>query len=92
MTARLLTVTLGAGATQIAATFTPFNLMLVQNNGAVSANLGDATVTASLGLTLAASGATNSSVSIGPFSGQQGDASQFYLYGTPTDTVTVLLV
>jgi hypothetical protein len=92
LTARLITVTLGSGATQISATPAYFNQMIVQNDSAAVANLGDSTVTASTGVALAASGAANSIVAIGPFSGQQGDASQFWLYGTGSDKVTVLLV
>ena len=92
MTARTITVTLGAGATQISATTAWFNQMIVQNDSAAAANLGDSTVTSTTGIVLAASGAANSIVSIGPFPGQQGDASQFYLYGTASDKVNVLLV
>lgn len=92
MTARLISVTLGAGATQISATPAPFNQMIVQNDSAAAGRLGDSTVTSSTGIALAASGAANSTAVIGPFSGQQGDASQFYLYGTQNDVVTVLLV
>lgn len=92
MTARLITVTLGSGATRIVATPTYFNQMIVQNDATASANLGDSTVTATTGITLAASGAADSIVSIGPFSGQQGDASQFYLYGTASNKIAVLLI
>jgi hypothetical protein len=91
MTARMITVTLGSGATQISTTAAPFNQMVVQNIGSASANLGDATVSATIGIELAASAAANSIVSIGPFSGQQGDASQYWLYGTSGQKVAVLL-
>ena len=92
MTARLIQVTLGSGATQISATAALFNHMIVQNNSAATARLGDANVSSTNGIELAASGAANSIISIGPFSGQQGDASQFYLFGTSTDKIDVLLV
>ena len=92
MTARLIQVTLGAGATQISATAAPFNQMIVQDNAVAAARLGDSTVTATTGIALASSGAANSIVSIGPFSGQQGDASQFYLFGTAAQVINVLLV
>lgn len=92
MTARLITVTLGSGATQIATSTTVFNQMIVQNIGADTANLGDSTVTATTGIELAASAAANSIAYIGPFSGQQGDASQFWLYGTSGQKVSVLLI
>ena len=72
MTARLIQVTLGSGATRISATPAPFNQRVVQNNAAAVVTLGDANVSATDGIALAASGAANSSVSIGPFSGQQG--------------------
>ena len=40
MTARLIQVTLGAGATQISATPAYFNQMVVQDNAAAAARLG----------------------------------------------------
>lgn len=92
MTARSITVTLGSGATQIASSPTYFNQMIVQNDSAAVATLGDSTVSATVGIVLAASGAANSIVTIGPFVGQQGDASQFYLNGTSSDKVNVLLI
>jgi hypothetical protein len=91
MVARTIQVTLGAGATQISVTAAPFNQMIVQNNGS-AARLGDSTVTSTKGIALAASNAVNSTVSIGPFAGQQGDASQFYLFGTNAQVIDVLLV
>lgn len=92
MTARLITVTLGSGATQISSTHAYFNHMLVQNSSASdTCQLGDSTVTSSTGITLAGANAVNSTVTIGPFSGQQGDASQYYLYGTSGQKAAVLL-
>ena len=91
MIARTIQITLTAVATPIAATYAPFNQMIVQNNGS-AARLGDATVTATRGIALAASGAANSIVSIGPFAGQQGDASQFYAFGTSGQVIDILLV
>jgi len=91
MTARTLQITLTSAATPVSATYAPFNQMVVQNNGS-AARLGDVTVTATSGIALAASGAANSIVAIGPFAGQQGDASQFYVFGTSGQVVDVLLV
>lgn len=92
MTPRLIQVTVGSGTnTQISTTSAPFNQMTVQNNGS-AARLGDSTVTTTKGIALAASGAANSIVTIGPFSGQQGDASQFYVAGTAAQVIDVLLV
>jgi hypothetical protein len=54
--------------------------------------VGDSTVSATKGFALAAAGAAGSSITIGPFSGQQGDASQFYLFGTATQLIDVFLV
>jgi len=87
MTARLIQVTLGSGATQISATPAYFNQMTVQNNAQHSCHLGDSTVTASRGMLLQAGGQFNA----GPFSGSQGDASQFYITGTAADVIDVLL-
>jgi hypothetical protein len=90
MTARSIQVTLGAGATQISATILPFNQMTVQNNGLI-ARLGDATVSATRGISLPAANIANSVVTIGPFSGQQGDASQYWLFGTAAQVIDILL-
>ena len=87
MTARTLQITLGSGATQIAASPAPFNQMIVQNNGS-AARLGDSTVTTAKGIVLPAA----APVPVGPFSGQQGDASQFYVAGTAAQVIDVLLV
>ena len=53
--------------------------------------LGDATVTTGKGIVVPISTAVLPPVTIGPFSGIQGDASQFYLFGS-TAVVNVLLV
>lgn len=90
MTARLIQVTLGAAATQISTSPAYFNQMIVQNSGA-AARLGDATVSATKGIALPATNA-QVPVHIGPFSGMQGDASQFYLFGTAAQVVDVLLL
>ena len=50
---------------------------------------GDATVSAAKGILLAAAGGTYNT---GPISGQEGDASQFYLYGTQGDVIDIFLV
>lgn len=92
MTARLIQVTLGAAATQISVTTAFFNFMIVQNNSGAVCRLGDASVSATKGISLPASDTTNSVESVGPFSGQQGDASQFYLFGTANGLIDVLLV
>lgn len=91
MTARSIQVTLGAGATQISATAAPFNQMVVQDNAVAFCRVGDATVSATKGISLVAAGAAGSSVTIGPFSGQQGDASQYWLFGTAAQVIDVLL-
>lgn len=92
MTARLIQVTLGSGATQISTTTAPFNHMIVRNAAGHICRVGDSTVSATKGIQLAASNAVNSDVYIGPFDGAQGDASQFWLFGTAADTIDVLLV
>ena len=88
MTARSIQVTLGTGATQVSATYAPFSQMTIQNNAAHNIRYGDATVTASKGILLYASGGAGST---GTVSGQQGDASQFYIAGTNGDVIDVLL-
>jgi hypothetical protein len=87
MTARTLQVTLTASATQIYPTADYFNQMTIQNNAQHNCRLGDSTVTASRGLMLMVGGQFNA----GPFSGSQGDASQFYIAGTAGDVIDVLL-
>jgi hypothetical protein len=69
----------------------PFNQMDVQNNAAAVCRLGDSTVTSSKGIQLLASGVSGSKHTIGPFAGLQGDASQYYLYGTAAQLIDVLL-
>lgn len=91
MTARTIQVTLGAGATQISATAAPFNQMDVQDNAAATCRLGDANVSATRGISLVAAGAAGSKHTVGPFSGQQGDASQWYLFGTAAQVIDVML-
>jgi hypothetical protein len=91
MTARLIQVTLGAGATQISATPAYCNQMDVQDNAAAVCRLGDSTVSATKGIQLLAAGVDGSKHTIGPFAGQQIDASQYYLFGTATQLIDVLL-
>lgn len=91
MTARSIQVTLGSGATQIATTQTVFNEMFVQNNAAHVCRVGDSTVSSTKGQQLAASGAVNSTLDVGPIVGSQGDASQFWIAGTSGDVIDVLL-
>jgi len=88
MTARSLQITLLAGLTPISATPAYFNQMIVQNNATHSCTFGDSTISATKGIVLAASASSNiGSVTVG-----QGDASQFYLYGTAGDKIDILLV
>jgi len=98
LTPRLIQVTLGSGATQISATPAYFNQMQIQNNSAHACRYGDATVsvttpgavnggTAGKGMLLTPGGSGNT----GTVSGQQGDASQFYIAGTSGDVIDVLL-
>ena len=89
MTPRLIQVTLTAAATPISATPAYFNQMTVQNNASHTCRIGDATVSATKGILLGATGGSNNT---GTFAGQQGDASQFYLFGTAGDVIDVLLV
>ncbi len=98
LTPRLVQVTLGSGATQISATPAYFNQMTIQNNSAHSCRYGDSTTSvttpaavnggiAGKGMLLTPGGAGNT----GTVSGQQGDASQFYIAGTAGDVIDVLL-
>ena len=66
---------------------------LIQVTLAAVCRLGDSTVSSTKGISLAAAGAANSILTIGPITtGSQGDASQFYLFGTASDVIDVLLV
>lgn len=96
---RLIQVTLGSGATQIIATPTFFNQMIIQDNAANNCRYGDSTVsvttpaavnggTAGKGVLLYGGGGAGST---GTVSGQQGDASQFYIAGTSGDVIDVLV-
>ena len=99
LTPRLIQVTLGSGATQVSATPAYFNQMIIEDNAAHSIRYGDSTVsvttpaavnggTAGKGILLFPGGGSGST---GTVSGQQGDASQFYIAGTSGDVVDVLL-
>jgi hypothetical protein len=97
-TPRLIQVTLGTGATQVSVTPAYFNQMTIQNNSAHNCRYGDSTTsvttpaavnggTAGKGILLTPGGAG----STGTVSGQQGDASQFYIAGTQGDVIDVLV-
>jgi hypothetical protein len=86
-TPRLIQVTLGTGATQIVVTSTYFNQMTIQNNATHNIRYGDSTVSSTKGILLTPGGAG----STGTVSGQQGDASQFYIAGTSGDVIDVLV-
>jgi len=99
VTPRLIQVTLGTGATQISATPAYFNQMIIQDNAAHSIRYGDLTVsvttpaavnggTAGKGVLLYPGGGAGST---GTVSGQQGDASKFYIAGTSGDVIDVLV-
>jgi hypothetical protein len=98
MTVRDIQVTLGSGATRISATPAYFNQMTIQNNAAHECRYGGSAAsvttpaavnggTAGKGTRLTPSGAGNTGV----VSGQQGDASQFYIAGTAGDVIDVQL-
>ena len=98
-TPRVIQVTLGTGATRISATPAYFNQMIIQDNAANNIRYGDSTVsittpaavnggTAGKGILLYSGGGSGST---GTISGQQGDASQFYIAGTPGDVIDVLV-
>lgn len=88
MTPRLIQIPLTSVAVQISAIPAYFNQMIIQNNAVANCRYGDATVSATRGIQLYAGGG---SASIGTVSGQQGDASQFWVFGTSGDVVDVLL-
>jgi hypothetical protein len=87
---KCLQVTLGAGATQVSTAHTQCRQVIVQNNAAHSARLGDATVSATNGQYLAAGpggGAFNS----GPSVAYNSETSDFWLFGTAADVIDVFV-
>ena len=85
----LLQITLGAGATQISLTSMLVNQVTFQNNAGHSCRLGDATVSATKGLLLA-SGSPGGSANFGPFSVNNADLTEWYIFGTAGDVIDIL--
>jgi len=83
-TATTLQATVTASAAKIAASATPFEHIVFQNNGANPMWIGDSTITTSKGIKLAAGGVP---VYI---PGLRGDLSLLYVIGTLNDKLDIL--
>ena len=84
-----LPVTLTAVATQISTLTTQCRQIFVQNNSAAVCRLGDANVSATRGIQLAAAGAVNSIWTTGPSVAYASQLSDLWLFGTSGDIIDV---
>ncbi len=89
---KIISVTLGTGATPISAGPLPFSWMAIQNNAAADCHFGDSTVTTSNGITIA-KGTPGTPFVVAPgIPGYSYDASQCYLAGTSTNVIQVVVM
>lgn len=85
---QILQVTLGSGATQVSSNPTSFQFITIQNNSANTIRVGDATVSSSQGISIAAG-------SYHDFSFPQqyaSDLSEWYIAGTSGNVVDILFL
>lgn len=89
-----LTVTLGAGATQVSTTPRAVRWVTIQNNAAHLCRVGDQTVTTSVGALLdpSSAGAAGGSLTINAFHQAAIDLSAIWIAGTNADTIDVVYV
>lgn len=84
-------VTLGAGATQIITTPTPFRQCMIQNNAANAVRVGDSNVSATRGANLLPASA--GSINLGTFTAAAADdLSLYFLFGTATQVIDVIYI
>ena len=84
-----LQVTLGAAATRVTTTRTPCKQIIFQNTAGNVARVGGSTVSATVGIKLAASAAANSILSLGPFDNNPLELEDYYIFGTNGDLIDV---
>lgn len=86
---QLIQVTQTGSAIQISSTPIQARVLIIQNNAAASARVGDSTVTSSKGISLASGGGANSILYIeSPVASI--NLSQYYTIGTNTQLLDVL--
>lgn len=89
MSVVLLQVTLGAGATQISTANTPCRQIVLQNNAAAVMRIGDSTVSATKGISLATGGTQLLS---GQGVAYHTYLSDWYVFGTAAQLLDVLYI
>jgi hypothetical protein len=82
-----VTIPTPAVAVPLSATRTPCYEVIVQKNTANGIRVGDKTVTASIGLAVAASNAAPGPVYFGPYMALSIDLSTIFVFGTAGDVV-----
>jgi len=88
-------VTLGAGATRVhvpadSTSQIPCRQIVFQNNAAAVMRIGDASVSATKGISLTAAGAAGSLFTVGPSVAYASYLSDFWVFGTGTQILDVL--
>jgi hypothetical protein len=84
-----LQVALGAAATQVSTATTQCRHVMIQNNAAAVCRVGDANVSATRGISLAAAGAAGSIFNTGPSVAYESQLSEFFLFGTSGQIIDV---
>lgn len=89
MSAILLQVTLGTGATRLTSTVTPAFDIQFQNNATHTMRVGDSTVTSSRGILLPA-GPAGGTLYLGPYRAYNINIADFWAVGTQGDVLDVI--
>ena len=92
MAVTTIQITQTGSAVQVSASQIFAKWIVFQNNGAAGMRVGDANVSSSRGMALAASGAANSQLILAPLADTSAhyDLSQFYTQGTNTQILDVV--
>ena len=91
MSMHYLKVTIGSGSTQFTTTRTPIREIFIRNKAGHTMNIGDSTITGTLGIQLSASSAgSQSDLHLGPTTGLNMDLTDFYVSGTAADILDVV--
>jgi hypothetical protein len=85
-----LQVTIGAGTnTQFTTSDIPVRQIIVQNNAAHNARIGDVNTTTSRGALLA-SGSPGGSINLGPFYDNPENLKEWFVAGTQNDVIDII--
>jgi len=85
-------ITLGAGATRFSTTSVRIREIYLENNAGNVMRVAGSTVSATVGISLTASGVPASVLHLGPHTALNMDLSEFWVFGTANDKLDVLYV